>query len=154
LRDPIVGRAELDVTMKRYDDAAEGFGWLAERWPKKRWYQYRYGVALGLAGQYRKSIEVLQQLHDDGPATALVCAKIGFAHMQLKHIDLAVQYFNEALMLDEFEPVALFHLARIRAIQGLTDKANTYLTRLKQVEGAEKEARELEHILHGNVTYQ
>jgi Flp pilus assembly protein TadD len=63
---------------------------------------------------------------------------------------LAVQYFNEALMLDAFEPVALYNLARIRAIQGLTEKANIYLARLQQVEGAEKEARELEQMLHGN----
>jgi serine/threonine-protein kinase len=153
LRDPIEGQSELDVMMKRYDEAAEGFGWLAERWPQKRWYQFRHGVALGLAGQYRKSIEMLQKLHNAGPATALVCAKIGFAYMQLKNINLAVQYFNEALMLDEFEPVALYNLARIRAIQGLVEKANIYLTRLKQVDGAEQEARALEQMLHGTFTY-
>jgi serine/threonine-protein kinase len=153
LRDPIEGRAELDVLMKCYDDAAEGFGWLAEQWPQKRWYRYRHGVALGLAGQYRQSVEVLQKLHENGPPTALVCAKIGFAYMQLKNINLAVQYFNESLMLDAFEPVALYHLARIRAIQGATGKANTYLARLQQVEGADKEALELEQMLHGKVVH-
>jgi hypothetical protein len=50
LRDPVEGLAELDVQLKKYEPAAEGFAWLSERWPEKRWYRFRHGIALGLGG--------------------------------------------------------------------------------------------------------
>ena len=150
LRDPIEGKSELDVKLKKYEDAAVGYGWLADRWPDKRWYRYRYAVAQGLAGRYSDSLNALQMIHAEGPPSALVCAKIGFVHLQLRNTELATQYFNEALMLDQFEPVALYHMARIRAVQGQTDKADKYLERLRQVDGSESEARELEAMLRGH----
>jgi cytochrome c-type biogenesis protein CcmH/NrfG len=62
----------------------------------------------------------------------------------------ACAYFNEALMLDQFEPTALFHLARIRAIQGNTAKAFECLERLRNVEGADDQANELSRYLGRN----
>jgi serine/threonine-protein kinase len=147
MRDAMEGRSELDVRLKYYDDAAEGYTWLAERWPEKRWYRFRAGVALGLAGQYNKAAEVLQALHESGPPSAIVCAKLGFVHRQMGSLDLAIQYFNEALMFDQHEPVALSQMAEIRAIQGRMDKAEQYLARLEQVEGADEELNRLRRIL-------
>jgi tetratricopeptide (TPR) repeat protein len=143
LREAIEGRSELDVRLKRYDEAAEGYAWLVEHRPEKRWYRFRSAVALGLAGRYSDAAEVLQALHSDGPASGLICAKLGFGHRQMGHIEVAVQFFNEALMLDQYEPVALAQLAEIRTIQGRMDKAEQYLTRLERVEGAEEEVRGL-----------
>jgi serine/threonine protein kinase len=147
LRDPVEGIAELDVQLKRYEGAVENFAWLAERWPEKVWYQYRYGVALGLAGNYKASAEVLKKVLETRPGSATVCSKIGLAYLQLRDTEQAAQYFNEALMFDEYEPQALFHLARIRAIQGRPDRAMTYLHRLREVEGAMELADELTRLL-------
>jgi serine/threonine-protein kinase len=147
LRDPVEGMAELDVQLKNYEPATEGFAWLAERWPDKRWYRYRHGVALGLAGRYRASVDVLKQLAAESPPSALVCAKLGLAYLQQNQLELACQYFNEALMLDEFEPTALFQMARVRAIQGNRERAERYLDRLQQVEGASDLALELARLL-------
>jgi serine/threonine-protein kinase len=147
LRDPVEGLAELDVQLKKYEPAAEGFGWLAERWPEKRWYRFRHGVALGLGGRFGASIEVLRKLLDEGPRSALICAKLGLAYLQENDVELACQYFNEALMLDEYEPTALFQMARIRAIQDNKERAERYLRRLEQVEGAGDQARELARLL-------
>lgn len=61
--------------------------------------------------------------------------------------ELAIQYFNEALMLDQHEPVALSQMAEIRFIQGRMDKAEQYLARLEQVESADQELRRLRHQL-------
>lgn len=69
LRDPVEGMADLDVQLKNYEPAAAGFAWLAERWPDKRWYRYRHGVALGLAGSFRASVEVLKQPTAGRPST-------------------------------------------------------------------------------------
>jgi serine/threonine-protein kinase len=143
LRDAMEGRSELDVQLKHYDAAAEGYAWLAERWPNKRWYRYRAGVTLGLAGCFADAAKVLQSLHESGPPSAVVCAKLGFVHRQMGALELAIQYFNEALMLDQHEPVALSQMAEIRAIQGRMDKATQYLARLEQVEGADDEVRQL-----------
>lgn len=148
-RDAVEGLADVNVRLKRYGDAVQYFALLAERWPERRWYRYRYGVTLGLDGssaRLRKSIEVLQRLHDEEPS-ALVAAKIGHAYEELGQIDQACQYYNEALMIDRFEPTALFHLGRIRAVQGRSDKASECLDRLSQVEGAEDQAQSLARLL-------
>ncbi|MCI0390290.1 MAG: serine/threonine-protein kinase [Acidobacteria bacterium] len=147
LRDPVEGIAELDVQLKRYEGAVENFAWLVNRWPEKVWYQYRYGVALGLAGNYEASANVLKKVLESRPGSATVCSKIGLAYLQLRDAEQAAQYFNEALMLDEYEPHALFHLARIRWLQGRPDRAMIYLHRLREVEGATELADELTRLL-------
>jgi serine/threonine protein kinase len=143
LRDAIEGRSELDVRLKNYDEAVEGYQELTRHWPDKRWYRYRLAVSLGLAGRYADAASVLQALHTEGPASATVCAKLGFVHRQMGDFDLAVQFFNEALMLDQYEPVALSQMAEIRALRGRMDKAEQYLARLEQVEGAQDELQRL-----------
>lgn len=147
LRHSYEGLAELDVLLKKYEEAVVSFNWLADRWPENRWYRYRLGVAFGLAGQYRKSLKILQSLHEQGPSSAVVCAKVGLAWLQLNDTEQACQYFNEALMLDEYEPIALFHLARIRYLRGNMDRAFEYLDRLGRIEGAEDLCRELGRLL-------
>ncbi len=147
LRHPSEGLAELNIRLKKYEEAVQGFSWLSECWPENRWYRYRLGIAFGLSGRYRNSLEVLQYIYSQGPASAVVCAKIGLAYLQLNDIEQACQYFNEALMLDQFESTALFQLARIRAIQGKTDRAMTYLNRLELIEGAGDQAQELARLL-------
>lgn len=147
LRDAIEGRGELDVELKRYEGAVEAFAWLAERWPQKRWYRYKHAVALGLAGRTRRSLEVLQDLHGEDPTSPLICSKIGLAYLQLNDAERALEYFGEALMRDEHEPHAIFHRARIRAIQGMDDRAQADLERLSRIEGAAELAQELARIL-------
>lgn len=132
--------AQMNGTVVVY---AEGFSWLAEHFPDRRWYRFRAGVAMGLAGRYADAAGLLEALHGEGPASGIICAKLGFVHRQMGAIDLAIQYFNEALMLDEHEPVALSQMAELRAIQGRMDKAEQYLSRLERVEGADDEVRRL-----------
>ncbi|MCB1066192.1 MAG: protein kinase [Verrucomicrobiae bacterium] len=144
------GLAEVSVRLKSYEDAVKNFEWLIERWSEKRWYRYRLGVAYGLAARFDKSIEALQPLQDEEPS-ALICSKIGFANFQKGNIELACQYFNEALMLDDCEPIALFHLAQIRAAQGRVDKAHKYLDRLRCIEGADDQVASLERLLGASV---
>jgi tetratricopeptide (TPR) repeat protein len=145
-REAYEGLAEVCVRLKRYEAAVKAFFWLYERWPEKRWYCYRLGVAYGLAGRYEKSIDLLLPLNESEPA-ALVCGKIGFAYYQNRQIDLACQFFNEALMMDAFEPTALFHLAQIRAYQGQMQRAEELLSRLRKIEDAEEMVDHLESLL-------
>jgi serine/threonine-protein kinase len=150
-RDAIEGLGEVNVRLKRYEQAVAHFERLAETWPEHHWYRYRYGVSLALEAsdaKLRKSIEVLQSLYDEHPS-ALIAAKIGKAYEELGRIEPAGQYYNEALMLDQYEPTALFHLGRIRAIQGRMEKANECLNRLRQIEGAEEEANSLTRLMTG-----
>ena len=144
-RDAIEGLGEVNIRLKRYEHAVHQFERLSTTWPDHHWYQYRYGVALALEGsdpKLRKSIEVLQDLFEKKPS-ALIAAKIGQAHQELGQIEQACQYYNEAIMLDEFEPVALARLGHIRAVQNRMEKANECLDRLLQIEGAEDEAHKL-----------
>jgi eukaryotic-like serine/threonine-protein kinase len=145
------GLGDVSVLMKRYEEAMNAFEWLCERDPDKRWYSYRLGVALGLAGHYRRSITILEHLNQDEPRP-LLCAKIGLAYYQDLQVEQACQYFNEALMLDACEPTALQYLAEIRAAQGRIDKAHNYLARLRQIEGAASAVARLERLLTGKPT--
>jgi len=147
LREAIEGFGEVSVQLKKYEEAAESFQWLVARWPIKKWYRFRYGVTLGLAGQYNKSLEILLSLQQDHPGLAAICAKIGFAYLQLKRYDEAKQYFNEALMLDEHDAFTLYHLARLRALQGRPDLAERYYERLLGVDEATDLAAELGRLL-------
>ena len=84
-RDAIEGLAEVNVRLKRYEQAVAHFERLAKTWPEQRWFRYRYGVALGLEGsdaKLRKSIEVLQALFEE-QSSALIAAKIGQAYEEL-----------------------------------------------------------------------
>jgi hypothetical protein len=56
-------------------------------------------------------------------------------------------FFNEALMIDAYEPFALYHLARLRAVQGYPEKARGSLQRLRDVDGAADMAAELAGLL-------
>ncbi|MCG8600475.1 MAG: protein kinase [Verrucomicrobiales bacterium] len=145
------GLGDVAVRMKGYEESVRSFEWLLERWPKKDWYRYRLGVAHGLAGRYKKSIETLEPLTQAEPS-ALICAKIGYAYYQDRQIDAACQYFNEALMLDALEPTALSCLVEIRAVQGQVDKAHLYLDRLRQVEGMDHTVARLEKQLPARAT--
>jgi serine/threonine-protein kinase len=145
------GLGDVAVLLKRFEEGVAAYEWLTERDPAKRWYAYRLGVALGLAGNFRRSITVLEALNQDEPR-ALLCAKIGLAYYQAGEVDQACQYFNEALMLDGCEPTALQYLAEIRAIQGHIDKAMNYLERLRQMEGALSGVKRLERLLNVKAT--
>ena len=147
LREAIDGLAEVTVQLKRYEEAVGHYKWLVDRWPEKKWYRFRYGVALGLAGQYRKSVEVLLELQQDHPGLAAICAKIGFAYLQLRQYEDAKQYLNEALMLDSQDAFTLYHLARLRALEGRPDLAERYYDRLLQVDDAADLAAELGRLL-------
>ena len=50
-------------------------------------------------------------------------------------------------MLDAYEPFALYHLARLRAVLGHPDKARGYLRRLRESVGAADLAGELPRLL-------
>jgi serine/threonine-protein kinase len=141
------GLGDVSVQLKRYEEGIQAFQWLVDLDPGKRWYAYRLGVALGLAGRYSKAIETLEELNQEEPR-ALLCAKIGLAYFQDGQVPQACQYFNEALMLDANEPTALQYLAQIRAIQGQMDKALIYLSRLREMDGASNAVRQLEHLFH------
>jgi hypothetical protein len=67
----------------------------------------------------------------------------GCTHLQAGNVKQAEQYFNEALILDEFEPTALYHLAILRYIGGIHDRAARYYDRLCRVEGQEVRAQDL-----------
>jgi len=50
-------------------------------------------------------------------------------------------------MLDEFEPTALYHMARLKAVQGRNDLARKYYERLKGTAGQEANIQDLEQTL-------
>jgi len=153
-REAIEGLADVHVRLKNYDDAAPRFKELVEHWPDNRWYRYRYAIALGLEASdagISQSIKLLQELHDEEPS-ALVAAKIGFGYLQKSDTTQACAYFNEALIYDRYEPTALYHMGFIRCVQGQRDKAEVYLRRLAEVDGAEDLAKKLARHMEFDLT--
>lgn len=137
----------LQIDEKDYEDAVLTFALLHENFPEDLWVKFKYGVALGLAARLRHSIRLLEEVRKERPTSATLCAKIGFAYLQLKDTKQAIQYFNEALMFDEFEPTALYHMAILRWLDGRQDRAERYYQRLKNIEGEETRANDLKNKL-------
>jgi eukaryotic-like serine/threonine-protein kinase len=133
----------LQIEEKNYEDAVHTFQLLYEKFPTDIWVKFKYGVTLGLAAQFRKSIEILEEVRQARPNSATLCAKIGFAYLMIRNQGQAAQYFNEALMMDEFDPTALYHMAILRGIDGRRDRAIFYYQRLSCIEGEEWRARDL-----------
>jgi serine/threonine protein kinase len=134
---------ELQISEKDYEGAVGTYLALYETFQDDLWIKTKYGVALGLAARARDSIAILEEVRRLRPQSAVIAAKIGFAHLQLRNQQQAEQYFNEALMLDEFEPTALYHLAILKFIDGQATRAERYYGRLRQIEGQEAKARDL-----------
>ena len=134
---------ELQIAEKDYEAAVDTYLALYNTFEDDLWVKSKYGVALGLAARARESIAILEEVRQLRPQSATLCAKIGFAYLQLRHQQQAEQYFNEALMLDEFEPTALYHLAILKYIDGQPTRAQRYYDRLQQIDGQEAKARDL-----------
>ncbi len=146
-KDTLEKLGNLLIHEKDYEAAVTTFAFLTEHFPDDLWLRFRHGVALGLAAEYQKSIDILEAVRAARPNLAVLHAKIGFAFLQLRQSGQAFQYFNEALMLDQFEPTALFHMARLKAVQGRNDLARKYCERLKEIPGQEANGRDLEQDL-------
>lgn len=142
-RETLTQLGELLVVEKSYEDAVQTYSLLHESHPDDLLVKFKYGIALGLAAKPLDSVKVLEDVRSRRPHSALVHAKIGFAYLQARNQSQAEQYFNEALILDEFEPTALYHLAILRYIGGMHDRARRYFNRLCQVEGQEARVRDL-----------
>ena len=142
-REILVQLGELQVEEKKYEEAAATYGELAAAFENDVWIKSRHGIALGLASQPRESVRVLEEVRSMRPTSALICAKIGFAYLQMKNKPQAEQYFNEALMLDQYEPTALYHLAILCFIDGFPTRAKRYYGRLCQIDGHDAKARDL-----------
>jgi tetratricopeptide (TPR) repeat protein len=138
---------EILVAEKDYEAAVQTYHTLHESFPADSWLALRYGIALGLAGRQRDAIVLLEVVRQARPRSALVHATMGFAFLQLRDNEQAEQYFNEALMLDEFQPTALYHLALLRGIDGRMDRARLYYQRLCRLEGQEARTRQLATML-------
>jgi eukaryotic-like serine/threonine-protein kinase len=142
-RETLAQLGELLIVEKSYEDAVRTYALLHEAHPDDVLLNVKYGIALGLAARPFDSIKILEDVRGRRPHSALVLAKIGFAYLQGRNVSQAEQYFNEALILDEFEPTALYHLAILRYIGGMPDRARRYFDRLSQVEGQEAQVRDL-----------
>jgi serine/threonine-protein kinase len=142
-RETLAQLGELQVAEKQYEDAVSTFALLHEAQPDDVLVKMHYGIVLGLASRPQESIKVLEEVRSRRPHSATVHSKIGFAYLQAGIVKQAEQYFNEALILDEFEPTALYHLAILRYIGGVHDRAGRYYDRLCKVEGEEARARDL-----------
>jgi len=142
-RETLEQLGELQIAEKDYETAVDTYRALHEAFPDDLWIKTKYGIALGLAARARESIAVLEEVRQLRPQSAVLAAKIGFAYLQLRNQQQAEQYFDEALMLDQFEPTALYHLAILKYIDGLPTHAQRYYERLRQIEGQEVKARDL-----------
>lgn len=137
------GLGEVSIKLKDYESAVNCFAYLVKH-GQEPWYEFRYGVALGLAARYKDSIKVLEKIYKEQPGNATVCAKIGFAYLQDGNRRLAIQYFNEALMFDKYEPTALYYMAIIRYLDGRVDKAMQYLDSLRKSDADLAKVKQLE----------
>lgn len=140
-------RGDSLVFTKRYEEAIKEYEWLLEQQPRHRWYRYRLAVCLAISGRAGVALPMLLALAQEHGTSANLSAKIGLCYLQIRKHRLATEYFNEALMRDAYEPHALFHLARIKWLEGNQNQALDYLRRLRGIDSATDMAKELGQLL-------
>ena len=64
----------LLIQEKDYEAALATFGFLTEHFSGDLWLKFRYGVALGLAAEYQKSIDLLETVRAARPNSAVRCS--------------------------------------------------------------------------------
>ena len=78
----------------------------------------RAGLNLAWEGQFEKALEAYQKALAEVPNDPVVLNHIGYAHLQLKHLQEALEAYHEASRLSPNDPAPLARMAEIHELVG------------------------------------
>ena len=92
--------------------------------------KFKLAIAYGLDGNYRQSIQLLEEVRGEKPEATVVYNKLAWAHTLNGDDHLALSFYNQALAMDAFDLFSLFHLGEYYHIIGDRRRSNEYFQRL------------------------
>lgn len=138
---------ELYTKTQRYRQAINTYERLLTVTDNPIYARFRLAVALGMNADYRRAIQLLEQVQHERPGAAVVYSKLGWAYMLNGDMRQALSYFNQALMLDAGDLLSLFELGKYYWIIGDRSRAKGYFERVRQHDRRGEYAERLGEIL-------
>jgi tetratricopeptide (TPR) repeat protein len=120
---------ELYITQQRYGAAIQIYERLVQMHDRP-FTRFRLAVAVGLDGDYRRAIELLEQVRKERPNAVVVYSKLGWAHALNGNDRLALSFYNQALALEAFDLFSLYQLGQYYYMVGDRRRAGEYFQRV------------------------
>ncbi len=120
---------QLYIALQRYGDAVAVYERLVEA-DDRAYSRFRLAVAVGLDGDYKRAIQLLESVRSEKPNAVVVYSKLGWAHALDGNDRLALSFYNQALVLDAYDLFSLFELGKYYYMVGDRRRAREYFQRV------------------------
>lgn len=94
--------------------------------------KFKLAIAFGLDGQYKLSIQLLEEVKESYPDSVVVYNKLGWAYALAGNYRQAISYYNQALVIDPADLFSLFELGKYYWITGDKPRAYKYFQRIEK----------------------
>jgi len=132
LRGVLERLGQLYTQTQRYSQAVRSYERLLTVTDNPTYVRFRLAVAQGLDADYRRAIQLLEEIRRERPDAVVVYSKLGWAYMLEGNIRQALSYYNQALVLDAGDLFSLFELGKYHWIVGKRSQARGYFERLRR----------------------
>jgi serine/threonine protein kinase len=123
---------DLYIRTHNYTAAIQVWRRLVDEADNKPLAKFKLAVAYGLDGQYKSSIELLEEVKESYPDSVIVYNKLGWAYALAGNYRQAISYYNQALVIDPADLFSLFELGKYYWITGDKPRANKYFVRIEK----------------------
>lgn len=120
---------QLYVGLQRYAEAVAIYERLLEH-VDRPYTRFRLAVAVGLDGNYKRAIQLLESVRAERPDAVVVYSKLGWAYALDGNDRLALSFYNQALALDSFDLFSLFELGKYYYMTGDRRRAREFFQRV------------------------
>ena len=124
---------QLYVYQQRFGDAVRTYEALVQQ-QDRPYTRFRLAIAVGMDGDYRRAIELLEQVRRERPDAVVVYSKLGWAHALNGDDGMAVSFYNQALTLDAFDVFSLYQLGQYYYMTGDRRRARDYFQRVLEAD--------------------
>lgn len=132
IEDVLERLGELFLTTKQYAAAIDVYERLVQHTRRNAYALFKLAVVVGLDGDYRRAIELLEEVRKARPDAVVVYSKLGWAHMAEGNVRQAISFYNQALVLDGADLFSLYELGRYYLIAGDRQRAQEYFARVQR----------------------
>jgi tetratricopeptide (TPR) repeat protein len=147
LRGVLERLGQLYTQTQRYRQAIRSYDRLLTVTDNPTYARFRLAVARGLDADYRRAIQLLEEVRRERPDAVVVYSKLGWAYMLEGDIRQALSYYNQALVLDAGDLFSLLELGRYHWIVGKRTQARGYFKRLRQHDRGGEYTQQVRRIL-------
>lgn len=123
---------DLYIHTHDYTAAIQAWRRLVNEADNKPLAKFKLAVAFGLDGQYKLSIQLLEEVKESFPDSVVVYSKLGWAYALAGNYRQAISYYNQALVIDPADLFSLFELGKYYWITGDKPRAYKYFQRIEK----------------------